>query len=411
MPLSVSRYVYLSTLLGIFSGILNIHIGSTIFFFYVIMLSNMLLMWSFLRPLILPKWLAWLMIYLIASGLIGIARGTDTVFLVEKQVVAIGLSALYFANFFHIEDNQIDSAWATYAKIAYRLTLLALAMWVVRCWIEHGFVRLHGITSEPSAYCVLTLPAYYWYAHQWWTKGKHRKEVLWITLGVALSVSSDGYLAVVFGLVLLFGKKLTSLVLSAVIACGLAISVYIISPQVHLRVNDTLSALADSDVSGTNLSTYALISNMFVTGHVLEVHPILGNGLGSHVKSGKKYIEDVPGEQIVEAAGWDAGANLHDASSLTLRTLSELGITGFVAILFFILHFRVKGNSDRAAVSGAILTVFFQKLLRGGGYANPEQFFFILIYMLNYRQFWQEECDCIIAAQEHSPGSSTLQNL
>jgi hypothetical protein len=410
MPLSVSRYVYLSTLLGIFSGVLFIYLGSTIFFFYIIMLSNLLLMWGFLRPLIFPKWFAWLMIYLAASSFIGIARGTDTVFLAGKQIAAIGLSALYFANFFHLEDNEIDRAWATYAKLAYRLTLLALAMWVVQCWLKHGFVRLHGITAEPSSYCVLTLPAYYWYAHQWWSKGKHRKEVLWIALGVALSVSSDGYLAVIFGLVLLFGKKMTSLALSVAIASGLAISVYMISPQVHLRVDDTFSALVENDVSGTNLSTYALISNMFVTGRVLEVHPLLGNGLGSHVKSGKKYIEDVPGEQIVEASGWDAGANLHDASSLTLRTLSELGISGFIAILFFILHFRVKGNSDRAAISGAILTVFFQKLLRGGGYANPEQFFFILIYMLNYRYFRLEKRDSMIATQEHSPGFSMLQN-
>jgi hypothetical protein len=125
---------------------------------------------------------------------------------------------------------------------------------------------------------------------------------------------------------------------------------------------------------------------MFITGQVLTEHPVLGNGLGSHVLSSARFLKDVPGEDVVDAAGWGAGANTHDAASLTLRSLSELGLVGFLGILWFILHFRVKGDSGHAAISSAILTCFFQKLLRGGGYSNPEQFFFVMVYMLNYRQ-------------------------
>lgn len=389
IPGSLSRFVYLSTLLGVFSGILSVYVGSTIFLFYFVMLFNLLLIWGFLRPLVFPKWLGWFLLYLVASGLIGVWRGTDTVFLFGKQVAAIGLSALYFANFFDFEDNSVNNAWVAYAKLAYVLTLVALAMWVVECWIKHSFVRLHGVTTEPSAYCALTLPAYYWYAYQWKKYGKDRKEVVWITLGVALSTSSDGYLAAIFGLLLLFGKRLTTLSVAAIAACGLAVGIYAVSPNVQLRVDDTVGALVNSDVSGTNLSTYALISNMFVTERVFEVHPILGNGLGSHVQSNHEYIGDVPGEQLVETS-WDAGANVQDAASLTLRCISELGLMGLLGIFWFILHFRVGGNSDRGAISSAILTVFFQKLLRGGGYSNPEQFFFVMVYILNYRQFRRE---------------------
>ncbi len=389
-PLSVKRYLHLSTLFGIFSAILAIHLGATFFLSYLVMLSNLLLIWAFLAPLVFPKWLGWLLLYLLASGAVGIYRGTDTVFLVAKQVAAIGLSALYFANFFHVEGNCVDRAWAGYAKIAYWLTLIALVMWPFQCLIEHEVVRLHGLATEPSAYCVLTLPAYYWYAYLWQSKGKHRKEVLWITLGVALSGSSTGYIAVVFGLLLLFGKRVTRLMIATVLACGLGVGLYAISSDVRLRVNDTLGALANSDVSGTNLSTFALLSNMFVTERVLAIHPILGNGLGSHILSNKAFIQDVPGVDLIEAAGWDSGANVEDASSLTLRVLSELGLMGFVGVLWFIVHFRSTGSGDRAAICGAILTVFLQKLLRGGGYSNPEQFFFIMVYMLNYRQFKQE---------------------
>jgi hypothetical protein len=206
---------------------------------------------------------------------------------------------------------------------------------------------------------------------------------------VALSGSSTGYIAVGFGLLMLFGKRLTGLLIVTLLACGLGAGIYAISPDVRLRTDDTFGALANNDVSGTNLSTFALLSNMFVTERVLAVHPILGNGLGSHILSNKTFIQDLPGVDLIEAAGWDSGANVEDASSLTLRVLSELGLMGLVGVLWFIVQFRAKGGGDRAAICSAILTVFLQKLLRGGGYSNPEQFFFILVYMLNYRQFKQ----------------------
>ena len=31
--------------------------------------------------------------------------------------------------------------------------------------------------------------------------------------------------------------------------------------------------------------------------------------------------------------------------------------------------------------------VFLQKVLRNGGYSSPEQFFFVVVYMLNNKQF------------------------
>lgn len=386
-PLSVKRFVFVSTLLGVFSQALNINVGSTIFFFYFVMLGNLLLIWTFLRPLILPKWLGWFLLFLLTSGLIGLIRGTDTFALIAKQEIAIALSLFYFVNFFRLQGNSVDESWRMYAKLAYWLTLVGLVMWPVQCWIGHGFVRMHGIASEPSTYCILTLPAYYWYAHQWVSNGTHRKEVLWITLGVALSGSSTGYMAVLFGLLLLFSRRLTTALIATVLACGLGVTLYFLSPDVRLRVDDTSAALSDSNVSPSNLSTYALISNMFVTERVFEEHPLLGNGLGSHILSNQKYIESVPGQELVEAAGWGSGANVQDASSLALRSISELGLAGFIGILYFIVHFHVGGTGYRAGISSAILTVFFQKILRNGGYSSPEQFFFVMVYILNCQQY------------------------
>lgn len=391
VPITVRRYLYLSSLLGIFSALLSIYVGSTIYFFYLVMLFNLLFIWAFIGPLVLPKWLCWFLLYLSASGAIGVFRGTDTTFLVAKQLAVIGLSALYFANFFNLEGNKIDRAWSTYCKLAYWFSILALVILPVQCLVAHGIVRLQGIASEPAKFCVLVLPAWYWHAHLWTKAGTNRKETIWIALALAASVSSLGYLGVALGLFFLFTTRISlkTLIAPAVIV-GLMVGIYAVSTSFRIRVDDTVTALINSDVSGTNLSTYALVSNAFVTMRVLDSHPFLGNGLGSHVLSNERYIGDVPGVENMADVSWDIGANTHEAASLTLRSLSELGLAGFVGILWFIYHFRVRGSGVRAAISKAILLVFFEKLLRGGGYSDPEQFFFIVVYMLNFGQSKRE---------------------
>ena len=82
--------------------------------------------------------------------------------------------------------------------------------------------------------------------------------------------------------------------------------------------------------------------------------------------------------------------NASEAASLTLRSLSELGIVGFLGALIFVFHFHIGGKGLHAAISNAILVSFVFKLIRNGNYFPPEQFFFIIIYMLNYRQYKQE---------------------
>ena len=80
-------------------------------------------------------------------------------------------------------------------------------------------------------------------------------------------------------------------------------------------------------------------------------------------------------------------ANAPEGGLLTLRVLSEFGILGYLGVLAFVIHFHVGGNSPRAAISNALLACFVLKLIRNGNYYPPEQFFFIFIYILNYRSF------------------------
>jgi hypothetical protein len=250
-------------------------------------------------------------------------------------------------------------------------------------------VRLQGLTPEPAAFCTLILPAYYWYAYKYLTSRKHATGVVVITLAVILSGSSLGFVSVAFGIVLLMSGRRKLIIAMPIVIAGLLGLAYILSPDFQVRLNDTVIAATSENVSEANLSTYALVSNMIVTQQVLEESPIFGNGLGSHPISHERYIGDVPGVEVFVQQGME-NLNAAEAASFTLRSLSELGLLGFLGVLIFLFHFHVGGTGPRAAISNAILVCFFLKLIRGGMYFPPEQFFFVFIYILNYRNSARE---------------------
>jgi hypothetical protein len=283
-------------------------------------------------------------------------------------------------------------------RISYWFCIIALPLWVASCAIEHTFVRLQGLAQEPAALCILILPAYYWYAYQYFTNRKHATELVVITIAVVLSVSSLGFIGVAFAIVLLMsGRRKLLIAAPIVIACLLGL-LYAVSADFQLRANDTALAATSEDVSGANLSTYALVSNMIVTQQVLKESPIFGNGLGSHPISHERYLGDIPGVEVFVQQGME-NLNAPEAASFTLRTLSELGILGFLGVLIFLFHFHVGETGPRAAISNAILVCFFLKLIRQGMYFPPEQFFFVFIYILNYRKFKSETALNVLKAR------------
>ena len=357
--------------------------------FDVIILTNVLLMLLLIKMDRIAPWVLWLMLYLALSGGIGIVNGTDSISLVAKEFLGISVSLFYFYGFFKLIHNDFARAFLTYAKFAYWFAIIAFPLWAVSCIQIHGYQRLQGITSEPTAFCQLVLPAFYWYASQYFASRKHGLEVAVFTLAIVLSGSSNGYLCVAFGAILLLSGRKKHLLAVPIVLGGLLGLVYAVSPDFQIRINDTLLAATTEDVSGSNLSTYALISNMIVTQQVLKESPIIGNGLGSHPLSHEKFMGDVPGIQSFVDMG-TSDLNAADAASLTLRVLSELGLLGYIGVLAFLIYFHVSGSGPRSAISNAILVHFFLKLLRGGQYFDPEQFFFIFVYIFNHRQFKRE---------------------
>ena len=217
--LTARKYIYFSTILGVFSGAAVYRAGVDILLFYFIVLSNLVLMSLELDLSNIPMWVVGICSYLFASGTIGTLNGTDSVTQFLKEFVGITISILYFYYSFKLQDNQVDRIFRSYARAAYWVCILGLAIWGISCVAIGEFVRLTSITTEPAHFCTLVLPAYYWYAYCYISKRKHRIEVAVFTVAIILSTSSLGYLSVAFGMVL-SGSRRKKLILFALLIVG-----------------------------------------------------------------------------------------------------------------------------------------------------------------------------------------------
>jgi len=383
------NYLYYSTLIYVFSLRLDAAAGLGLGIRLIEL--NLLLMCLVVKVMRISGWILWFLLYITVSWVIGIAHGTSLFSWSFLEYRAIVINVLYYYYFFKLIRNDPDRAFLAYARLAFWFAVIAIPLWAFSIgWGQD--TRLHGLATEPAQFCALILPAYYWYAHLLLTTRKHVIEVAVFTLAVALSASSLGYICVAFGIVLLLSQRKKYLLVAPLIVAALLSAAYVASPYVRLRVDSARLIATTGDVTGAQLSTYSFISNAIVTQQVLKESPLIGNGLGSHPTSHARFLDSIPGVEYFSGLSLES-MNALEAGSLTFRVLSEFGIVGYLGVLAFVIHFHVGGSGTRAAISNAIFVCFFFKLLRSGEYYQPEQFFFIFIYMLNYWKF-KSEASC-----------------
>jgi hypothetical protein len=394
------NYLYYSTLIYVFSLLIIVRLGLSIRFIEV----SLLLICLVVNVTRVSAWIYWFLLYLGMSGIIGIARGTDSLpqFLIEFRAISINL--LFYSFFFKLIRNDFERAFFTYTRIAFWFAVIAFPLWVGSCITAHDYIRLQGLATEPAEFCSIILPAYYWYAYQLFTERKRGVEVAVFTLAVTLSGSSLGYLSVAFGILLLLSRGSKHILTGFLTVCVLLGTAYEASSFFRMRVDDTLLAATTLDFSGigSNLSAYSLVSNALVTEQVLKESPLIGNGLGSHAISHARFLGNLRGIEFFVDMNLE-NANALEAGSFTLRVLSEFGILGYLGLLAFLVYFHVGGKGPRAAMSNAILVCFFLKLIRSGQYYPPEQFFFVFIYILNHRKFRRESRAGVHGASSRSP--------
>jgi hypothetical protein len=165
--------------------------------------------------------------------------------------------------------------------------------------------------------------------------------------------------------------------------------VYVESPFFKLRVDDTYNSLNVINTGkfdkNTNLSSYVLISNLYIAKKNVTDHPF-GSGIGSHhYMHTERYLKEMrPPEYLVKQK--KETDNSFDANSLFTRICSEFGIIGFFLVLFAMYKSSKCFQSKELFFAQGIFIYFLLKLFRDGTYFPPELFFFIWLFYAFYKE-------------------------
>jgi len=378
LPPYLQKYLLGSSLLIVFSEAAVVHTLIDVKLFYAIMAINFPLLlccwnWKLKRGYLLIIGLLWFM------GAMAILRGTDTVSAFLQQAVGITLCSLYFHLFFSNTSYSVKSIVRLYVACSYWVAVLGLVLSAIITAIDGKYFPVQSILTEPAHFCTAVMPALYFSLSEaiWQRREKRRAFVLF--LAVAMSGSSTGFFGIfVTGLLLARRRPLISIVVAGFMALA-GLGLYTFDTHFRVRIDDTISGANGFDLSGGNLTSYAFLSNLYVSWHAFQDHPIAGYGPGAHQIAHEKYIGDLPAlgslEQYIET-------DKRDANSLFLRITSEFGLAGLALVAWFLKRFSVPAASDNSEMSAAITTYLAMKLLREGHWFSPEMYFFVWLYVL-----------------------------
>jgi hypothetical protein len=279
-----------------------------------------------------------------------------------------------------------------YVNIAFYIAVLAIPMFYLEI-NSFSTGRLNGLLLEPAHYATIMLPAIYITLRK-----KMYLKFLIILITVLLSKSSIGYVGLILILILPLLKIEYFKKYSIIIFIILGASFFYINSKWDIpkdannenalvrRIKDTKESLESINrgkfEQSANLSSYALLSNFFVSKNIFFNYP-LGAGLGSYKHEYEKVYPELTPPKYLLIQNLSK-INKQDANSLFLRIWADLGIFALLIILYFIYRsYKLFKNDDKTAEQGAFFYLII-KLLREGHYFPPEFYFFLLIFLKDF---------------------------
>jgi len=374
----VKNYLIYSTIFSVFSEALLINYVIDFKLFYLIIFVNLFLLCIY-YPIKFSKSAIVILGLILSFGLLSIALGTNNFSRLTSQFVGITIIAFYYYNFFKNVGKSVEDYFELYSNFAFGVSGIGIIIFIFNLVVNRDIVPVKSFMLEPAHYCTAVLPAcYFWFKHRE-VKGGLLKFFV-ILISIILSFSSLGILGIMLG-VFLIPRKLNFTRLILPLLLGIVSFTLLLNfvPSFSIRVKDTVDSYRSRDLSEANLSSYALISNLFVASESFKNNPLTGGGLGSHVITHQIVISSIIG---TENFGDMIDLNAQDANSLFIRVLSELGLFGVFLVFGFLFKFYCK-DQESQIISRAILIYFFCKLLREGHYFPPEMYFFVLLYAFN----------------------------
>ena len=265
-------------------------------------------------------------------------------------------------------------------EISYLLGSDILLGWANIIKLENEFVGVVGFSSEPSNLAVALIPAVYFSLKEISDTKKLNIKSLFIILALLLSFSALGYMGLLFSITyILWLKVKRNAVFFPVMFIVVLLSGGLIFSQEYVkrRVVDSITILSDSDSLvpyEINLSTYTLFVHASIVRNSLIENSYLGTGIGTYSHTYDSYID-----MYVIPDYRDELPGRSTAASFLLKALSEFGILGFSAVLFFFCANRSKSYNNTVNQAFAIgLILIFIRL--GMYYVNGIPFFFMMYY-------------------------------
>lgn len=385
----LDKYIIFSSIFAMFTEDFSFHLGIDWKLFYLILSINFVLL-VVKKSFSIHKNLFILLSFFLVHGIVMYLIKGNSITSLIAQLVGISFSSIYYYNLLKIYGTKV--LFKEYQQIALYIAALALPMFFLNINV-FTTGRLNGIMSEPAHYAALMLPALYVFFRQ-----KLFLKSIVILVTIILSKSTIGFIGLFLILVIPLLKVKHFLKYSIIALIITIIGGYYISSKWNEKTNEkegnvyvrrvketkeSLSAVYTGKFKKyTNLSSYALLSNTFITQNIFFQNP-LGTGLGSYKQEYEKRYEKLhPPKYLVKLK--QSKINSQDANSLFLRITADLGVFGLLIVLYFAFRSINLFQKDDKVIQQSAFFYLIVKLLREGHYFPPEFYFLTLVFLKDF---------------------------
>jgi len=384
-PIRMDQYLVYSTVFSTFLTVMLAHKGIDIFLGYPIVLFNTLILLGQDRLVMHRHHAIVVLAATVISFIASAGSGTSGVAIIA-QVMGILVFSIYFFSMLTNFGLSVPRWVQIYSQFALGIVVLGFAIFIARhlhLMAPGRDGRLSSIYQEPSLFIYATLPGFGIYANAFLRDRTHKLEVCLFFLAYVLADSALGFLGM---LLVAFYAALPRLNFWRMVGFGLFAAaaltgLFLVSANFRIRVVDTAVAIATMNISNVNSSTFAVLSNVYVTAKTFLSNPLIGVGIGGYQYAYTKYIPaigaSVQDQDLITL-------NMFDASSLFLRTAAETGLLGIGALIgFLVVCSRVRGD-QHIAIRNALMPYMLIRMGRFGAWFSLELYFFVGLFLLNY---------------------------
>lgn len=368
--------------------------GNTFFLGYVIVIFNTIVLLTFDRLTIHRNHVIAILV-LAGFSLLGASSAGTPLNAPASQILGISLLSIYFFCALTTLGPSLNRWMELYIPGAFAIAVFGLVKWAVGPVLHlGGDPRLTSIYSEPSYFVYVTLPAVGYCTNLFIDKRRYGWETAIFLLSYALAESVLGFFGLLLIGIIIGAPRLKGwqLLASAVTTLGLIAAVYVASDNIRSRADEFATAVTKQELSGTGNTTFAFLSNVYVTSQSFLAHPFTGVGIGGYANAYDRYIGNVLGSDSLgnatqDLVNADLELNRDDAASMFLRVTAELGLPGIAVLLaFLVVCARVRG-APYTTIRNAMMPYLIVRMARMGHYFTVELYFFAGIYLLNYLHY------------------------